>query len=500
MAEILRDNDELVFSVGQYNAVSRLAARGELMRLAPGVYTNRVAEQPERVVRRNLHRIVGRVIPDAVVSDRSAYLGGVPERGQLFVEHPTRSRDLNLAGVTVRPRRGHGHHPTDIQLADAAWMSATPRALLENLRPSRATKGLARTLNREELELWLDRIVRTQGEDRLHAYREQAREIAPQLGLERELEVLDPLIGAALGTRRIGARTSVLRSRQAGAPYDPERIALFELLTHHVSGLSPTARPLDIDAATSHLLSFFEAYFSNFIEGTEFTIEEAAHIALDGVIPPNRPADAHDITGTYEIVADPIEMRRTPSSYEEFVELLRERHATLMGGRPEAHPGEFKELPNRAGGTAFVAPAMVEGTLREGFERVAPLTDPFARAAVMMFVVTEVHPFDDGNGRIARVMMNAELAAADQARVIIPTGYRDNYLDALRALSRNQNPQPFVRVLEYAQLFVAEMDWSTMETAIDLLTRTNALLDPGDGDQPGRRLVLPSRVLPESGA
>lgn len=500
MAEILRENDELVFSAGRYDTVSRLAARGELVRLAPGVYTNRTAEQPERVVRRNLHRIVGRVIPDAVVSDRSAYLGGVPEHGQLFVEHPTRTRDLKLAGVTVRPRRGHGHHPTDINLADGAWMSATPRALLENVRPSRATKGLRRTLTREELELWLDRIVRTQGEERLHAYREQAREIATQIDLSRELAVLDPLIGAALGTRQIGARTPVLRSRQAGAPYDPERVALFELLTHHLGGLSPTSRPLDIDASTSHLLPFFEAYFSNFIEGTEFTIEEAADIALHGEIPANRPADAHDITGAYEIVSDPVEMRRTPSSYEELVELLRERHGTLMAWRPESHPGEFKELPNRAGATAFVAPAMVEGTLREGFERAAPLTDPFARAVFMMFLTSEVHPFDDGNGRIARIMMNAELAIADQARVIIPTGYRDNYLDALRALSRNQNPQPVVRVLEYAQLFVAEMDWSTMERAIDLLTRTNALLDPDDGDQPGRRLILPSRVLPESGA
>ena len=498
MPQILRDNDELVFSAGQYNTVSRLAARGELMRLAPGVYTNRTAEQPERVVRRNLHRIVGRVIPDAVVSDRSAYLGGVPDHGQLFVEHPTRSRDLELAGVTVRPRRGHGHHPTDIQLADGIWMSATPRALLENVRRSRATKGLARTLKRDELELWLDRIVRTQGEGRLRAYREQVREIAPQLDMDRELAVLDPLIGAALGTRQTSAQTPVLRSRQAGAPYDPERVELFELLTHHLAGLSPTARPLDIAADTSHLLPFFEAYFSNFIEGTEFTIEEAAHIALDGEIPANRPADAHAITGTYQIVSDSVGMRSTPSSYEELVGLLRERHGTLMRGRPEAHPGEFKELPNRAGGTAFVAPAMVEGTLREGFARAAPLADPFTRAVFMMFLVSEVHPFDDGNGRIARVMMNAELAAFDQARIIVPTGYRDNYLDALRALSRNHNPHPFVRVLEYAQLFVAEMDWSTMELAIDLLTRTNALLDPADGDQPGRRLILPSRVLPGS--
>lgn len=157
-------------------------------------------------------------------------------------------------------------------------------------------------------------------------------------------------------------------------------------------------------------------------------------------------------------------------------------------------PGEFKDQENRAGGTVFVAPAMVEGTLVEGFSRARGLDDPFARAVFMMVLVSEVHPFDDGNGRVARIMMNAQLTAADQARMIIPTGYRENYLDALRAFTRNQNPVPLGRVLGFAQRYVAEMDWSSIPTATDVLTRTNALLDPHEGDQPGQRLLLPSRT------
>ena len=30
----------------------------------------------------------------------------------------------------------------------------------------------------------------------------------------------------------------------------------------------------------------------------------------------------------------------------------------------------------------------------------------------MMFMMSEVHPFDDGNGRLARLMMNTELVSA----------------------------------------------------------------------------------------
>lgn len=113
----------------------------------------------------------------------------------------------------------------------------------------------------------------------------------------------------------------------------------------------------------------------------------------------------------------------------------------------------------------------------------------------MLFLISEVHPFDDGNGRVARIMMNAELAAAGQSRIVIPTGYRDNYIDALRALTRTRKPEPLVRVLDYAQLFTYGMDWSSIETAVALLTQTNALLDPAVGDQSGRRLILPSRLF-----
>ena len=69
-----------------------------------------------------------------------------------------------------------------------------------------------------------------------------------------------------------------------------------------------------------------------------------------------------------------------------------------------------------------------------------------------MFLVAEVHPFADGNGRLARVMMNAELIAGGQARIIIPTVYRDDYLGALRALSRSERAEVLPRMLDHAQL------------------------------------------------
>ena len=58
----------------------------------------------------------------------------------------------------------------------------------------------------------------------------------------------------------------------------------------------------------------------------------------------------------------------------------------------------------------------------------------FQRAIFMMFLVAEVHPFSDGNGRLSRIMMNAELVSAGEQRIIVPTIYRANYLAALTRL------------------------------------------------------------------
>ena len=80
-----------------------------------------------------------------------------------------------------------------------------------------------------------------------------------------------------------------------------------------------------------------------------------------------------------------------------------------------------------------------------------------------MFMVNEIHLFLDRNGRIARVMMNAELVNAKQTRILIPTVYRDDYLGALRRLIRQQDPLPYIKMMQRAQDFSATLKSDTME-------------------------------------
>jgi hypothetical protein len=72
----------------------------------------------------------------------------------------------------------------------------------------------------------------------------------------------------------------------------------------------------------------------------------------------------------------------------------------------------YKTQQDRAGSTEFVAPDLVHGTLGQGFKALLSLATPFQRAVFMMFLVAEVQRFSDGNGRLSRIMMNAELVSA----------------------------------------------------------------------------------------
>ena len=476
-------------------AVSRALAEGALRQLGSKLYTKNLTEEPERVVRRNVWQIVAGYEPGALIADRTALENAPAADGSVFIV-ADRKRDIELPGLKIRPRKGTDAMLEDMPFIGGLRLSSTARAYLDNMAPSRRrSSDVSRTLTRAELELRLDDLIRRGGEDAANKLRDDARRIAPVIDRREEFSELDKLIGALLGTRDHKFATNRARARVAGAPFDPARIALFEQL--HAE-LRATALPHRPARARGHegeaTRNFFEAYFSNFIEGTEFEVSEAADIVFRSVIPRDRPEDAHDILGAWRIVADPIEMKRTPRKEDDLLALLKARHAVLMEGRPDKSPGVFKRAGNRAGQTVFVAPEDVEGTLSRGFELAASLEAPLARAIYIMFLVSEVHPFADGNGRVARVMMNAELVAAGEERILIPTIFRSNYLSTLKALSISQHPRPLIRTLDFAQKWVAAVPWNELVATQAVLDQCNAFVDPVEADDAGVRLRLPEAI------
>jgi Fic family protein len=174
-------------------------------------------------------------------------------------------------------------------------------------------------------------------------------------------------------------------------------------------------------------------------------------------------------------------MKIVPYSGENLIEILQYRHEILLNARNDKKPGKFKDKNNQAGDTSFVDMELVRGTILQSFDFYKALTHPFAKAAYIMFVVSEVHPFLDGNGRIARALMNAELSMSNQTKIIIPTVYREDYLGGLRRLTRNNDPKVYIRMLERAQAFSNTLYGGDMDGMEEKLRQSNAFMDSNEG-------------------
>ena len=117
----------------------------------------------------------------------------------------------------------------------------------------------------------------------------------------------------------------------------------------------------------------------------------------------------------------------------------------------------------------------MRGTLIEGSTLARSIPEGLARAIYYSFLVTEVHPFTDGNGRIARLVMNAELSRAGEARIIIPTLFHEEYVDNQRQLSRQNEPAGLIRALSLMQQWTVAFDYADVNRLIEAVRHTNAL-------------------------
>jgi hypothetical protein len=462
----------------------RAVESGRARKIGPRLYTGNMKDDPGEIIRRELWRAISLLAPGSVISARTALEMKPAEDGTIFLTTGSSPRTIALPGLTARFLKGPGPLPGDIPLLDI-FIASRPRAILEALRPSRARKTVSRGLPRKSIEALLERDLASAGEGRLNQIRDDARKLASSLDAEEEFAILDQTIGALLGTRTATLTSPAAKARAGGEPYDTGRLEVFHALHSALATTAIKVRPdPDFNSVEFHNLSFYDAYFSNYIEGTKFELEEAKDVVFYGKIPERRPADAHDILGTYQLVSNRAFMTRgiqQMAGFDHFLDVLVDANREILRGRRDKNPGEYKTQPNVAGSTVFVPPELVRGTLRRGFELALGLEGAFARAAMVMFLITEVHPFEDGNGRVARALMNAELVTRAERRILIPTVYRDDYVGALRAVTRQRRSEPFIKMLDFAQEYTARIDFASYDRAREVLRATNAFEEPEDG-------------------
>jgi len=445
---------------------------GTLLRLAEGIYAPLMPENElAALVRRQWQQVAGAIAPGGVLSHLSAMKGGVLESGVLVLSHPTHPEgEVVLPGLRLFIVSGPGPLAGDMPLGTSGLhFAGRARMLLENLDRSGIVPASA-----SDAETHLVTLLIASDGWALKVLLGQAGAIALSLRAEQALRELHAIICALLGKRPHSTlRTVAGRAAAQGMPIDTARLELFLVLAEHLRSKSLPRIDAPPRLATLHA-AFIEAYFSNFVEGIKFNIEEARGIVLSGQVDERRPKDSHDLLGVFRLASAAPYRNSPPTPGPQFLDDLAQWHAEMMEMRPEANPGLPKVDANYAGTTRFVDPAFVRGTLAEGSKLADDIPEGLARAIFYALLISEVHAFVDGNGRLCRLVMNAELSRSGCNRIIIPTLFHPQYVDCARALTRTQSPGGFIRCLAKMAQWSSQFDYSDLDKLIPMLKTTNA--------------------------
>jgi cell filamentation protein, protein adenylyltransferase len=243
-------------------------------------------------------------------------------------------------------------------------------------------------------------------------------------------------------------------------------IARADELKSQLDALRPLAP--DIEGRVLQKLRLWWNYNSNAIEGNKYTLGETESVLMHGLTAKGKPLkDYLDIEGHEEAVAYLLGLIRqqevlTEASIRKLHELLLVKPYEVDAETPDGKPtkklvqiGEYKTTPNhvrtRTGEIHYYAAPMEVPPLMQELvtwyrSELNGKMHPIELAARFHHRFTAIHPFDDGNGRLGRLLMNLTLMQRNFPPAVIQFRQRDDYLIALQEAD-NGDPNKIIEML-----------------------------------------------------
>lgn len=191
-------------------------------------------------------------------------------------------------------------------------------------------------------------------------------------------------------------------------------------------------------------------YNSNAIEGNTLTLSETKVVLENGITIKGKPLKDHleiiNHKEAIEYIEDLVSKKVKLSEYD-----IRSVHYLILKEIDSTNAGKYRNENVFISGAKHVPPVYmnVPYKMQNLIDQYQSWKDfhPVVRACFLHGEFVKIHPFIDGNGRTARLLLNFELIQSGYPPVVIKTENRVDYYDALDKAHTTNNYTDFIKII-----------------------------------------------------
>ncbi len=192
-------------------------------------------------------------------------------------------------------------------------------------------------------------------------------------------------------------------------------------------------------------------YNSNAIENSTLTLKETEKILLDMEV--SRNISLREVFEAKNL-ARVMEYIQTKSSEEQSIETILLLHQMLLSNIDESIAGRLRKKGEYVRVGTFIAPApehlerrLAEALIEYSSDNISYFVDKISKFHLQF---ETIHPFNDGNGRIGRVLINYQLYTLGFPGIIIRDKEKQSYYSSFREYRDSRKTKIMERMISLA--------------------------------------------------
>lgn len=191
-------------------------------------------------------------------------------------------------------------------------------------------------------------------------------------------------------------------------------------------------------------------YNSNAIEGNTLTINETK-VVLEGITVGGKTMREHlEVINHRDAIKYVEEIVHNNEPLSEWQ--IKSLHRLILKGIDDEYAGVYRDQQVFISGAKHTPPApfLINEQMEQlisWYEQETKLMHPVARGAMLHAIYVGIHPFIDGNGRTARLLLNVELMKDGFPPIVIKVENRLVYYEALDQAHTQENYDDFIQLV-----------------------------------------------------